>query len=105
MSTHRKSKRLAGRHDIFLPPFVVPKNFGRMYFIFTKPIPTKGMYEAGVLSDKKATDELYIQAKAQVQDGIKFLLKKRAEDPYREFLPRLIYETTVPGKQAPTFQV
>ncbi len=43
------------------------------------------------------------QVKAEVEGGMQYLLKKRAQDPYKDFVPRLIYEATWNGKPAPTF--
>ena len=45
-----------------------------------------------------------MQAKAGVENGIAYLLRERERDPYKEFLPRLLYEATWGGKQAPTFK-
>jgi hypothetical protein len=46
-----------------------------------------------------------LQVKAEVEAGIQYLLKKREQDPYKEFVPRLVYEASWGGKPAPTFPV
>ena len=45
------------------------------------------------------------QVKGSVESGIEYLLQKREADPYREPLPRWLYEAASGGKQAPTFQL
>ncbi len=43
--------------------------------------------------------------RGEVEAGFDYLLTKRQEDPYRELLPRLLYEATWGGgRQAPTFK-
>lgn len=54
------------------------------------------------INDKEVVDTLYGQVKSDVEAGLSYLLKKREEDPYQHFVPRIIYEKTS-GKQAPTF--
>jgi hypothetical protein len=46
-----------------------------------------------------------LQVKGEVEAGIQYLLRQRESDPYREFLPRLLYEASWGGKTAPTFPI
>ncbi|CAI5463608.1 unnamed protein product [Closterium sp. Yama58-4] len=87
----------------FIPPVVVPKGLNRLYFLFQAPIRTKGM--SHLLTDKAAAAELYAHVKGEVQDGLRYLLRKREEDPYNVPVSRLVYEATWGGeRQAPTFK-
>ncbi len=43
------------------------------------------------------------QVKGEVEGGIAYLLQQRERDPYRNFLPRAVYEASWGGRQAPTF--
>jgi hypothetical protein len=45
---------------------------------------------------------LYDRVRGRVEDGITTLMRFREADPYKEFVPRTIYEMTAGGKQAPT---
>ncbi|KAI5054984.1 hypothetical protein GOP47_0030129 [Adiantum capillus-veneris] len=71
-------------------PLLLPKAPGRIYFLFGKPFPTAGRKE---LENKAAADIVYAEMKAEVQNCLNYLLKKREEDPYRAFLPRFLYES------------
>lgn len=55
------------------------------------------------LNDKEVVEALYQQVKSEIEAGIAYLLRKREEDPYQGFVPRMLYEKTW-GKQAPTFK-
>lgn len=55
------------------------------------------------LNDKQVVEALYQQVKSEIEAGMSYLLKKRNEDPYQDFVPRILYEKTW-GKQAPTFK-
>jgi hypothetical protein len=45
------------------------------------------------------------QVRGEVEGGLAYLLDRRQDDPYRELLPRLLYEATWGGgKQAPSFR-
>ena len=46
-----------------------------------------------------------LQVRSEVEAGIQFLLEGRERDPYKDVLPRLAYEYSWGGKQAPTFKV
>ncbi|XP_019440518.1 PREDICTED: acyltransferase-like protein At1g54570, chloroplastic [Lupinus angustifolius] len=89
--------------NLFLP-VVQPKIPGRFYYMFGKPIRTKGM--DNILKDKEAANKLYLQIKSQVKHNIDYLINKREEDPYRNLINRKIYEALHPSKtdQTPTFK-
>jgi hypothetical protein len=76
----------------------VPRRF---YFLFGAPIETSPELAA----DRAACQEVYRGAKAAVEGGLGYLLRRRESDPYRELLPRLLYEASWGGKrQAPSFE-
>lgn len=54
--------------------------------------------------DREQVKQLYSQVKTELQGCIAYLLNKRSQDPYRDFIPRALYELTWGGKQAPTFR-
>ena len=45
------------------------------------------------------------QVRGSVEGGIEYLLQKREADPYKDPLPRWLYEAASGGKQAPTFRL
>ncbi|KAJ4836959.1 hypothetical protein Tsubulata_037672 [Turnera subulata] len=84
-----ESKGEVANQNIF-PPVVLPKiPCGRFYFLFGKPVRTKG--KEMMLRDKANAEQLYLQIKSQVEDNIAYLLKKREEDPYRNIIDRTMY--------------
>ncbi|PIM99890.1 Diacylglycerol O-acyltransferase [Handroanthus impetiginosus] len=84
-------------------PGLLPKFPGRLYYLFGKPIHTKGREE--MLKDKEKARELYLQIKSQVETNLSYLLKKRNEDPYRNIVDRTIYRVLhAPVDQVPTFE-
>lgn len=76
------------------PPWEAP----RYYFYFGKPIDTSDVD----CKDKAQTAEVYAAVRKDVEDCIKYLLRKRLDDPYAKFSARIQYELLT-GKQAPTF--
>ncbi|KAK2977353.1 hypothetical protein RJ640_013332 [Escallonia rubra] len=70
-------------------PGLLPKIPGRLYFLFGKPIQTKGRAE--ILKDRECAKELYLQIKTEVERNIAYLIKKREEDPYRGIIQRTMY--------------
>ncbi|XP_074292709.1 phytyl ester synthase 1, chloroplastic-like [Silene latifolia] len=70
-------------------PAVIPKLPGRFYYLFGKPIETRGKQE--LLKNKESAEQLYAQIKSEIESRIAYLLKKRKEDPYRNFTDRTIY--------------
>ncbi|KAF5740554.1 exostosin family protein [Tripterygium wilfordii] len=105
----RKSMRIrdeslgeVASQDIFVPG-ILPKIPGRFYYLFGKPIETKGMEEA--LKDKENAKQLYDQIKYEVESNIAYLLKKREEDPYRNILDRTLYRMLhSPLHEVPAFK-
>ncbi|CAI9290641.1 unnamed protein product [Lactuca saligna] len=85
-------------------PLVIPKIPGRFYYLFGKPIKTKGLEK--ILKDKENANALYLQIKNEVEKNIAYLIKKREEDPYRGFVKRVVYQakTQTPFDQVPTFE-
>jgi len=84
-------------------PIMAPKLPGRFYFKFMKPIRTHDRREE--LQEKDEADRLYHHVKSEVENGLAYLQEKRKEDPYREFVPRVLYES-ISGMEnkAPTFK-
>lgn len=98
----RKGVSATGEVESFVSPLVAPKlPPGRLYFLFQKPIQT----EPEDMKDRQRCDDLYRATQASVEDGISFLLDQRQRDPYKDFLPRQLYEAAYKGRQAPTFPV
>lgn len=85
------------------PLLLAPKVPGRFYFVFGKPIETRGREKE--LRDKEAAQRLYLQVKSEVEGCINYLKEKREEDPYRSILPRLLYQALHgPNAEIPTFE-
>ncbi|WZZ01767.1 hypothetical protein YC2023_074095 [Brassica napus] len=80
-----------GNQDFHLPG-LVPKIPGRFYYYFGKPIDTAGKEQE--LRDKEKAQELYLQVKSQVEQCIAYLKVKRESDPYRNLLPRMLYQAS-----------
>ncbi|XP_042969326.1 acyltransferase-like protein At3g26840, chloroplastic isoform X5 [Carya illinoinensis] len=89
--------------DVHLPG-ILPKLPGRFYFYFGKPIETEGRKLE--LKDREKSHELYLQVKSEVQKCIAYLKERRENDPYRNLIPRLIYQT-IHGftAEVPTFEL
>lgn len=74
--------------DLFFPN-ICPKIPGRYYFLFGKPMQTKGKED--LLKEKEFRKYFYMQIKSEVEHSISYLIKKREEDPYRGVLERTLY--------------
>lgn len=83
-------------------PGLIPKIPGRFYYLFGKPIKTKGRPE--LVKDKEEANRVYLEAKAEVEKNIAYLLKKREEDPYRNIVDRLNYGLTHTANDVPSFE-
>ncbi|KAK9292356.1 hypothetical protein L1049_020322 [Liquidambar formosana] len=84
-------------------PGLLPKIPGRYYYLFGKPIETKGREE--MLNDKDNANKLYLQIKSEVEHSMAYLIKKREEDPYRGIIDRTVYRAIyAPSNQVPTFE-
>ncbi|TKW34054.1 hypothetical protein SEVIR_2G279500v4 [Setaria viridis] len=85
------------------PVVLAPKVPGRFYFVFGKPIETRGREKE--LRDKEEAQQLYLQVKFEVESCINYLKEKRQNDPYRSILPRLLYQAVHgPNAEIPTFE-
>ncbi|KAA8536943.1 hypothetical protein F0562_029421 [Nyssa sinensis] len=88
--------------DFYLPG-LLPKIPGRFYYLFGKPIQTKG--RENMLKDRQNANELYLQIKSEVERNMAYLVEKREEDPYRGIIERTVYRaTSAPMHQVPTFE-
>ncbi|XP_068340798.1 phytyl ester synthase 1, chloroplastic-like [Pyrus communis] len=84
-------------------PGVVPKIPGRYYYLFGKPIETKGKKE--ILKDKENANKLYLQIQSDIENSLAYLIKKREEDPYRNIFDRTAYRVTYSSvEEVPTFE-
>ena len=88
--------------ETFVQPLVVPKTPQRYYFKFGTPISTAGLKERGFGDDEAKVQEMYDGIKADVEDGVDWLLRRRGEDPFKDTAYRVLYETAS-GKPAGTF--
>ncbi|GLU18723.1 hypothetical protein SLE2022_350070 [Rubroshorea leprosula] len=73
-------------------PLLAPRFPGRYYLYFGKPIETQGRKQE--LRDKEKCHQLYLHIKSEVERCIAYLKEKREEDPYRNIVPRLMYQAT-----------
>ncbi|KAI3886327.1 hypothetical protein MKW92_016745 [Papaver armeniacum] len=97
------AKGEVANQDMFVPG-VLPKIPGRFYYLFGKPIETKGMKQE--LKDKDNANAMYLQIKSEVENIMSYLVKKREKDPYRGILQRTIYKAMkAPADQVPTFEL
>ncbi|CAH8266848.1 unnamed protein product [Arabidopsis lyrata] len=80
-----------GNQDCYIPG-LVPKIPGRFYYYFGKPIELAGKEKE--LKDKEKAQEVYLQAKSEVEQCIAYLKMKRESDPYRHLLPRMLYQAS-----------
>ncbi|XP_031104063.1 acyltransferase-like protein At1g54570, chloroplastic [Ipomoea triloba] len=84
-------------------PGMLPKVPGRLYYLFGKPISTKGKPE--ILKDREEAHKLYLEVKSEVENSMAYLLKKREEDPYRSLFSRTAYRAlSSPFVEVPTFE-
>eukprot|EP01024_Parvocaulis_polyphysoides_P021629 TRINITY_DN2024_c1_g1_i3.p1 TRINITY_DN2024_c1_g1~~TRINITY_DN2024_c1_g1_i3.p1 ORF type:complete len:382 (+),score=52.04 TRINITY_DN2024_c1_g1_i3:147-1148(+) len=81
-------------------PIALPSVPSRFYFRFGRPILTRQEWSR----DKEICGEIYKEVQNSVEDGLQYLLEKRESDPYKDFVPRLLFEASWNfSKQAPTF--
>ncbi|KAL7232848.1 hypothetical protein ACSBR2_010790 [Camellia fascicularis] len=78
-----------GNQDPHLP-LILPKLPGRFYNLFGKPIETEGRKQE--LRNRDKSQELYLEVKSEVKRCMAYLKDKREHDPYRNILPRTIYQ-------------
>lgn len=90
-----------GNENLFVP-VLFPKVPGRFYYLFGKPIETKG--RENELKNKENANVLYLQIKSEIERIMAYLIKKREKDPYRGIIDRTIYQAiSAPPGQVPTF--
>ncbi|KAF3454372.1 hypothetical protein FNV43_RR04819 [Rhamnella rubrinervis] len=87
--------------ELFIPG-LLPKIPGRFYYLFGKPIRTKGKEE--ILRDRENASQLYLKIKSEVETSIDYLLKKREEDPYRNLIDRTLYKAIYASRDVPAFK-
>ena len=87
--------------DLHLPG-ILPKLPGRFYYLFGKPIKTKGM--KNILENRENASKLYFQTKADIENIMAYLKKKREEDPYRSIMQRALYQFSRGPQEVPTFE-
>nr|XP_011459634.1 PREDICTED: acyltransferase-like protein At1g54570, chloroplastic [Fragaria vesca subsp. vesca] len=88
--------------NLFIPG-VLPKLPGRYYYLFGKPIETKGREE--ILKDKDSANKLYLEIQSEIEKSLAYLIKKREEDPYRNIIDRTVYRALhSPLNEVPTFE-
>ncbi|XP_020088707.1 acyltransferase-like protein At3g26840, chloroplastic isoform X1 [Ananas comosus] len=78
-----------GNQDLYAPG-LLPKIPGRFYFLFGKPIETRGRKQE--LRDKAKAQELYMDVKCEVERCLAYLQEKREKDPYRNIFPRTLFQ-------------
>ncbi|XP_078445009.1 esterase/lipase/thioesterase family protein [Wolffia australiana] len=83
-------------------PGLLPKIPGRFYYLFGKPIKMAG--KEAILKDRENAKKLYLQTKAEVENIIAYLKRKREEDPYRSILQRAFYQAANGPREIPTFE-
>ncbi|KAJ9562486.1 hypothetical protein OSB04_007646 [Centaurea solstitialis] len=89
--------------DLHLP-ILLPKVPGRYYYLFGKPIMTKGRREE--LRNKERAHQVYKEVKREVEKCLCYCKTKREGDPYRNIIPRFMYQATHgPESQVPTFDL
>jgi hypothetical protein len=82
----------------------MPKLPGRFYYLFGKPIETKG--KEILLKDRDNAMTVYMQIKSEVKGIMAYLKKKREEDPYRSIIQRALFQATWgPSAEIPTFEM
>ena len=85
--------------DNLVPPIVAPAVPSRFYYLFKKPI----FLSPADANDRDACSESYRTVKREVESSISYLVKMREVDPYKDLVPRMIYEC-LSKEQAPTFK-
>ncbi|CAN0920527.1 Phytyl ester synthase 1, chloroplastic [Linum grandiflorum] len=98
-----EAKGEVANQELFIPG-LLPKVPGRLYFLFGKPISTKGRED--ILKNKEDAHQLYLQIKSDVEENIAYLLKNREKDPYRSVIDRMVLRALNPTwKEVPAFDL
>ena len=85
--------------DNLVPPIVAPAVPSRFYYLFKKPI----FLSPDDANDRGTCNETYKTVKREVESSLSYLVKMREVDPYKDLVPRMIYEN-LSKEQAPTFR-
>ena len=89
--------------ELFLPPVVAPNGLPkRFYWKFGKPIECAHL-DPSAADDPQLVASMYEAVKANVEDGIQYLLRKRNSDPFGDTGARMLWEAAA-GRQAPSFK-
>ncbi|PKA55273.1 Acyltransferase-like protein [Apostasia shenzhenica] len=93
-----------GKQNLHFPG-LLPKIPGRFYYLFGKPIQTRGMRHE-LSQDREKAHKMYMHIKSEVEHCISYLKVKREHDPFRHILPRLLYQASrgFTG-EVPTFEL
>ena len=54
------------------------------------------------MDDKESCEAVYLETKRRLEEGLVYLQKNRKNDPYRDLIPRVLYEQNS-SKKAPSF--
>ncbi|GAB4847354.1 hypothetical protein Ancab_026413 [Ancistrocladus abbreviatus] len=85
-------------------PVVMPKLPGRFYYLFGKPIETEGRREE--LKERDKAHALYLHVQSEVERCLAYLKYKRESDPYRNLVPRMLYQAANDfTSDVPTFEL
>ncbi|XP_059644087.1 phytyl ester synthase 2, chloroplastic-like [Cornus florida] len=85
-------------------PYLLPKLPGRFYYLFGKPIETAGRKQE--LRNREGAHKLYLEVQSEVEKCLAYLKEKRESDPYRNIIPRLIYQSANGfDSEVPTFEL
>ncbi|KAK1292534.1 Acyltransferase-like protein [Acorus calamus] len=96
-------KQQLSDQDVYLPG-LLPKIPGRFYYLFGKPIETRGMEK--VVEDKSKANSLYLEIKSEVEKIMSYLKEKREVDPYRGIIERTVYQASGgSADQIPSFEI
>ncbi|XWS30548.1 hypothetical protein CRYUN_Cryun24cG0127700 [Craigia yunnanensis] len=58
------------------------------------------------LRDKEKSQEMYLHVKSEVEKCLAYLKEKREKDPFRNLLPRLLYQASLGStSEIPTFEL
>lgn len=49
-----------------------------------------------ILKDRESANQMYLEIKSEVEHNLNYLIKKREEDPYRNFIDRKMYQIFYP---------
>jgi len=78
---------------------ISPKIPQRFYYKFGKPITTEGLYKTGFSKNDDDVQAMYETVKSELEDNIEYLLRRRADDPFK--VPRCSLTLSKPVLKAP----